>query len=137
MEKQVVQFFSQENDFFRYVLVIIGIYFAQTFFKVSAARKKKTFSWSELINGMIDYLIYFVGIIIFFFAGTLVPDKALINFADKTYTITDALTILAYGLMGTQAYKCFKNIQETFNIADDDIPKKVDLKDINDNGMRG
>ena len=110
MNKQLVAFFTEDESFFRYVLVIIGIYFAQTFFKVSACRRQGNFSFNELVNGMVDHFIYFVGIVIFFFAGTLIPNENIITFADKSYNITDALTLLAYVLMARQAYKCFQNI---------------------------
>ena len=95
MNKQLIAFFTEEESFFRYVLVIIGIYFAQTFFKVSACRRQGNFSFNELVNGMVDHFIYFVGIVIFFFAGTLIPNENIITFADKSYNITDALTLLA------------------------------------------
>ena len=119
MLKKINLFFTEDNEFFIYVLVIIGIYLAQTAFKVAKCRKDGTFDWKELLNGMIDYAIYFIGILIFFFAGTLIPDKQIINFDGKSYTITSLLTIFAYILMVAQAMKMFKNIQETFNIATD------------------
>lgn len=124
MLKQINAFFCPDNDFFTYVLVIIGIYIAQTFFKVSKVRKTGEFDWQELINGIIDYGLYFIGLIIFFFAGTLIPDKQIINFDGKSYTITSLLTILAYLLMVAQAKKCFDNIIATFDI------KKEDIKDL-------
>lgn len=138
MQKEIVAFFTETPSFFRYVLVIIGIYFAQTFFKISSARKQGDFSFNELINGMVDYFIYFVGIVIFFFAGTLIPNESIITFGDKSYSITDALTMLAYALMVAQAVKCFKNIKENFDISDKDIPRqKVNVNDLNNNGMVG
>ena len=138
MNKQLIAFFTEETSIFRYVLVIIGIYFAQTFFKVSACRRQGNFSFNELVNGMVDHFIYFVGIVIFFFAGTLIPNENIITFADKSYNITDALTLLAYVLMARQAYKCFQNIQEKFEVSDDDIPRtKTDVTELNDYGMRG
>ena len=90
-------------------------------------KKDGTFDWKELLNGIIDYAIYFLGLIIFFFSGTLIPDKQIINFDGKSYTITALLTIFAYVLMVAQASKMFRNIQETFNIQ----PEKK-IEEVND-----
>ena len=127
MLKKINLFFTEDNEFFVYVLVIIGIYMAQTAFKVAKCRKDGTFDWKELLNGIIDYAIYFLGLIIFFFSGTLIPDKQIINFDGKSYTITALLTIFAYVLMVAQASKMFRNIQETFNIQ----PEKK-IEEVND-----
>ena len=64
MQKQITNFFTTDNKFFTYVLVIIGIYVAQTLFKISKCRKDGTFDWKLLINGLIDYAIYFCGVIV-------------------------------------------------------------------------
>ena len=65
------------------------------------------------------------------------PDGSVED-ADICYNITDALTLLAYILMARQAYKCFQNIQEKFEVSDDDIPRtKTDVTELNDYGMRG
>jgi len=117
----VTSFFTIENEFFTYVLVIIGIYIAQTFFKISACRKDGTFSFKELFDGMIDYAIYFLGILVFFFSGMLIPKAQIIPLSDKYLTIDDALTAMAYALIIIQSAKCFKNIKETFNIKDEEI----------------
>lgn len=121
MYKQLTEFFTIKNEFFTYVLVIIGIYVAQTFFKVSATRKDGTFSFKTLVDGIIDYAIYFGGILIFFFSGMLIPKAQIIPLADKYLTIDDALTAMAYALIIIQSAKCFKNIKETFNIKDEEI----------------
>lgn len=130
MLKQMSEFFSADNVFFKYILAIIGIYLAQTAFKISKCRKDGTFSWKELLNGMFDYAIYFIGIIIFFFAGSFLPaDKTTITFDGKNYNIPDALTMLMWALIVLQSAKCFKNIQETFNIKDEDIKSTNHLND--------
>lgn len=130
MIKQMSEFFSADNVFFKYILAIIGIYLAQTAFKISKCRKDGTFSWKELLNGMFDYAIYFIGIIIFFFAGSFLPaDKTTITFGGKNYNIPDALTMLMWALIVLQSAKCFKNIQETFNIKDEDIKSTNHLND--------
>ena len=121
MYKQAISFFNVENEFFTYVLVIIGIYIAQTFFKISAVRKEGTFSFKELFDGMIDYAIYFLGIMVFFFSGMLIPKAQIIPLSDKYLTIDDALTAMAYALIIIQSVKCFKNIKETFNVSDEQI----------------
>lgn len=115
-------FLTVENQFFTYVLVIIGIYIAQTLFKISATRKDGTFDWNKLLNGLIDYAIYFLGIIVVFFSGQLVPDAEIIPIGEKTLTINDALIAIAYTLMVAQSIKCFKNIRDTFNVKDNDLP---------------
>lgn len=111
--------------FFTYVAVIIGIYLAQTLFKISATRKAGTFDFKKLVDGLIDYAIYFAGIIVFFFSGCLIPDLAIIPLGEKVLTITDALTGIAYALIVLQAKKCFDNIKETFEVSDDDIDANI------------
>ena len=116
------------EQFFKYVLVLVGIYVAQTLFKIASTRKDGTFDFRTLINGIIDYAIYFLGILVLFYAGSLISDTQIIPIGDKTYTITDALTMLAYALIVMQAKKCFDNIKETFQVSDDD----VDITHFND-----
>lgn len=124
MLKQASEFFSVDNIFFNYILCLIGIYLAQTAFKISKCRKDGTFDWKKLISGMFDYALYFLGIIIFFYAGSfLPPEKTVITFDGKNYNIPDALTMLIWVLILLQAGKCFKNIKDTFNITDEDIQK--------------
>ena len=110
-----------DNIFFKYVQVLIAIYIAQTFFKLSAVRKTGEFDWKELLYGMLDYALYFCGILILFYGGSLIPDVAIIPMVDKTLNITDALTLMAYALIIIQAKKCIDNIRETFEIDDDAI----------------
>lgn len=109
------------EQFFKYVLVLIGIYIAQTLFKVASTRKDGTFDFRILIRGVIDYAIYFCGILVLFYAGSLISDTQIIPISDKNYTITDALTMLAYALIVMQSKKCFDNIRETFQVSDDDV----------------
>ena len=116
-----MSFFTVDNEFFTYVIVIIGIYIAQTLFKISATRKEGTFDWKLLINGIIDYAIYFCGILMFFFAGQLIPNAEIIPIGEKVLTINDALIAIAYTLMVAQSIKCFKNIRDTFSIEDKQI----------------
>lgn len=117
------------DKFFTYVLVLVGIYVAQTLFKIATTRKDGTFDFRTLINGIIDYAIYFCGILVLFYAGSLISDIQIIPIGDKNYTITDALTMLAYALIVMQAKKCFDNIKETFQVSDDEV---VDITQIND-----
>ena len=108
-----------DNIFLKYVQVLIAIYIAQTFFKLSAVRKTGEFDWKELLYGMLDYALYFCGILILFYGGSLIPDVAIIPMGDKSLTITDALTLLAYALIVLQSKKCIDNIRDTFGITDD------------------
>ena len=121
MLKQLNNFFCPDCEFFTYVLVIIGIYIAQTLFKVSKVRKTGEFDWKKLVDGIIDYALYFAGLLVFFFVGTLIPDKQIINFDGKSYTITSLLTLFAYILMVAQAKKCFDNIMATFDITPESV----------------
>lgn len=126
MLKQASEFFSENNIFFKYILALIGIYLAQTAFKISKCRQDGSFDWHKLINGMVTYALYFIGIIIFFFAGSFLPnDKAVITFDGKTYNIPDALTMLIWALILLQAGKCFRNIQATFDIKETDLKKNT------------
>ena len=126
MLKKINLFFTEDNEFFIYIIVIVGIYIAQTFFKVAKCRKDGTCDWKILLDGIFDYSLYFIGLIVFFFSGTLIPDKQIINFDGKSYTITSLLTMFAYLLLVAQAYKMFRNISETFNIAPE---KKLEVND--------
>ena len=128
MLKKINLFFTEDNKFFIYVLVIVGTYLAQTAFKVAKCRKDGTFDWKKLLDGMIDYSIYFLGILIFFFSGTLIPNEQFIVFEGKQYNITSILTIFAYALMVAQAVKMLKNIKETFAIEPD---KPIEINDVN------
>ena len=128
MLKKINLFFTEDNKFFIYVLVIVGTYLAQTAFKVAKCRKDGTFDWKKLLDGMIDYSIYFLGILIFFFSGTLIPNEQFIVFEGKQYNITSILTIFAYALMVAQAVKMLKNIKETFAIEPD---KPIEINDLN------
>lgn len=109
------------EQFFKYVLVLVGIYIAQTLFKVASTRKDGSFDFHTLITGIIDYAIYFCGILVLFYAGSLISDTQIIPIGDKTYTITDALTMLAYALIVMQSKKCFDNIKETFQVTDENV----------------
>ena len=104
------------EQFMIYVLVLVCIYMAQTLFKIASTRKQGTFDWKKLLSGIFDYSIYFLGILLFFFAGTLIPEMQLIKIDDKSYNITDALTLIAVALIGIQSAKAFKNIKETFDV---------------------
>ena len=110
------------ETFIKYIIVLIGIYIAQTMFKIASTRSDGSFDFSKLINGVIDYAIYFAGIFVFFYVGSLISDVEIIPLGDKTVTIDDALTALMYGLIIIQAKKCLDNIKETFKITDDQIP---------------
>ena len=119
-----------DNIFFKYVQVLIAIYVAQTFFKISTVRKTGEFDWKELLFGILDYALYFIGVLILFYGGSLIPEVAIIPMGDKTLTITDALTLLAYVLIVMQAKKCIDNIRETFGI-DDDVIKEIQSQVVN------
>ena len=124
------------DKFFIYVMVLIGIYVAQTLFKIASTRKDGTFDFRTLINGIIDYAIYFCGILVLFYAGSLISDTQIIPIGDKTYTITDALTALAYALIVMQSKKCFDNIKETFQVTDENVVTRGNDFDV-DRNMKG
>lgn len=122
------------EQFLIYVLVLVCIYASQTLFKISATRKKGTFDWRELLSGIFDYTIYFLGVLLFFYAGTLIPDMQLIGIGDKKYNITDALSLIAVILIGIQSAKAFKNIKETFDIKDEQLKVNNINSEIRENG---
>ena len=124
------------EQFFKYVLVLIGIYIAQTLFKVASTRKDGSFDFGILIRGVIDYAIYFCGILVLFYAGSLISDTQIIPIGHKTYTITDALTMLAYALIVMQSKKCFDNIKETFQVTDENVVTRGNDYDVDQN-MKG
>jgi hypothetical protein len=113
------------KEFLTYVAVIVCIYTAQTGFKIASTWKDGTFDWRKLIEGILQYSIYFVSVLVFFFGGSLIPDKQIIPIKDKYLTIVDALTLSAYALIVAQASKMFRNILETFKVKEEDISKQV------------
>lgn len=113
------------KEFLTYVLVLVCIYTAQTGFKIASTWKDGTFDWKKLIEGILQYSIYFLSVFVFFLGGTLIPDKQIIPLNDKTLTITDALTLTAYALLVAQAGKMFKNILETFKVKEEEVSKQV------------
>ena len=119
--KLATSFFTIDNQFFDYILVLIAIYIAQTLFKISSTRQKGEFDWKKLINGTIDYAIYFAGIIVFFFGGTIIPNVKILEVNGQSYSIPDALTLFALALIVIQSTKAFKNIKETFEVKDEDL----------------
>lgn len=113
------------ETFLKYVGVLAGIYLAQTGFKIASARKDGSFDWKKLIDGIIDHVIRFVSIIIFFYVGTFISDVQIIPLGDKTLTIDDALTALAYGMIAIQAVKLFNNIREVYQVDDDTVINSI------------
>ena len=116
------------KQFMIYVLVLVCIYGAQTLFKISATWEQGTFDWKKLLKGIFGYAIYFSGVMLFFYAGTLIPDMQLIAIGEVKYTITDALSLIAVVLIGIQSAKAFKNIRETFDVKEEDISKQVHVR---------
>ncbi len=120
------------KQFLMYVGVLAGIYIAQTCFKIATTRKDGTFDIKKLLDGIVDHIIRFVGIIIFFYAGSFISDKQIIPLGEKVFTIDDALTAFAYSLIVIQSIKLFGNIRETYEVDDDtlrkitgDVPKEL------------
>lgn len=116
------------KEFLTYVIVLICIYTAQTGFKIASTWKDGTFDWRKLIEGILQYAIYFVSVLVFFMGGTLIPNKEIIPINDKYLTITDALTLVAYTLIVAQAGKMFRNILETFKVKEEDISKQIHVR---------
>lgn len=116
------------KEFLTYVVVIVCIYVAQTGFKIASTWKDGTFDWRKLIEGILQYAIYFVSVLVFFFGGSLIPDKQIIPLNGKNLTITDGLTLTAYALLVAQAGKMFKNILETFKVKEEDVSKQAHVR---------
>lgn len=113
------------EQFLKYVGVLAGIYVAQTVFKISSTRKNGTFDYKELLDGILDHALKFIGITIFFYVGTFVSDMQIIPLGDKTLTIDDALITFAYGLIVYQSIQFFGNIREAYSMADEEIAKYI------------
>ena len=113
------------EQFLLSVGVLAGIYVAQTCFKIASSRKDGTFDIKKLLDGIVDHVIRFAGIIIFFYAGSFISDKQIIPLGDKTLTIDDALTAFAYGLIVVQAISLFGNIREVYKIDDDVVNRTL------------
>lgn len=120
MYKQVIAFFNVDNDFFKCVLGIVLIYIAQTLFKISKSRHENDFSWQKLFDGILNYAIYFLGVVVLFFAGEIFPNAKIIIFNNEM-TLVDALTLLALVLFIKQSTKALKNIMDNFQLTDKDI----------------
>lgn len=113
------------EQFLKYVGVLAGIYVAQTGFKIASTRKSGSFDFKKLIDGIIDHIIRFASILVFFYVGSFISDKQIIPLGDKTLTIDDALTAFAYGLIVIQSISLFGNIREAYQIEDEDIVKHI------------
>ena len=123
------------KEFITYVIVLVCIYTAQTGFKIASTWKQGTFDWRELIEGVLQYAIYFLSVLVFFYAGTLIPDKQIIIVNDKYLTITDALTMVAYTLIVVQSAKMFRNILETFKVKEEELKvNNINSQEIGKNG---
>lgn len=136
MYRQVIAFFDFRNDFFKCVIGIILIYLAQTLFKISKTRHDNDFSWKKLLDGMLNYAIYFAGIIVLFFAGEIFPN-AKITIFNNELNLVDALTLLALVLFIKQSTKALRNIMENFELTDKDIEAVNDQHaqfEVKDNG---
>lgn len=116
------------KEFLTYVAVLVCIYTAQTGFKIASTWKQGTFDWRELVEGILQYAVYFASVLVFFFGGTMIPDKQIIPINDKYLTITDALTLVAYTLIVAQAGKMFRNILETFKVKEEELSKQVHVR---------
>lgn len=108
--------------FMIYILAIVLVYLAQTCFKLKKVRKEKTFTWKCLLDGLIDNSFYFLGAILLFLSGMLLPDiKVSIITIPESNQILDLCTIdimfiLATSLYISQATKAFNNIKDNYDI---------------------
>ena len=128
MLKLITNYFTTANPFYKCALAIIIVYLAQLLFKVSKTWHDKTFDWQKLVDGMASYAIYFVGVILLFFSGELMPDMKFSIFGNEM-TLKDGMTLLAFILFAMQVKKALNNIIETFKIKEEDAKE---VKDIND-----
>ena len=76
---------------------------------------------------MVSYAIYFVGVILLFFSGELMPDMKFSIFGNEM-TLKDGMTLLAFILFAMQVKKALNNIIETFKIKEEDA-KQLDVND--------
>ena len=119
MLKLLTDYFTTANSFYRCACAIIVVYLAQLTFKISKTWHDKTFDWKKLIDGIISYAMYFVGVIFLFFAGELMPDMKF-SFFGNEMTLKDGLTLLAFILFAMQVKNALNNIIETFKIKKED-----------------
>ena len=129
MLKLIDKFFAITNPFFQYSFGIVIVYLAQVFFKLSKAWSDKSFDWRKLLDGTVSYALYFIGVILLFFAGEFVPDMKF-TFLGNTLTLQAGLTLLALCLFAAQVKKAIQNIIETFKITDNNVKElKTQLND--------
>lgn len=129
MLKLASKFFDISNPFFQYACGIVIVYLAQVFFKLSKTWHDKSFDWKKLFDGTVSYALYFIGVILLFFAGVFVPDMKF-TFLGNELTLQAGLTLLALCLFAAQVKKAISNIIETFKITDDNVKElKTQLND--------
>lgn len=127
MLKLLNNYFTTANPFYKCAIAIIIVYAAQLLFKISKTWHDGTFDWRKLVDGMVSYAIYFVGVILLFFSGELMPDMKFSIFGNEM-TLKDGMTLLAFILFAMQVKKALNNIIETFKIKEEDV-KQLDVND--------
>lgn len=99
------------------LVIILGLMIANTIFRVGLSIKIQDFNFKQLIRGMFKGLFILLGVVIFYWSGTVASineHTLLIQYGETQLTIPMALDTLAVALMGVYVKKCFDNLKDIF-----------------------
>lgn len=89
----------------------------------------KQFEWKVFFRGCLKATIIAIAIIALNYAGTFVPDMAVISLNGQSFTVQNALLLIIDGAIITYAYKSFVNLYNLLKL-DTATPLKMETVDI-------
>lgn len=102
--------------FLTYVAAIALVYVGQTFFKVKQTRRAGTFDKKILLDGIVDHLLYFAGVMAIFASGLVLPEVKIATINGIDVNMVDALCVLAIALYAKQGYAALNNIKDEYEV---------------------
>lgn len=116
--------------FLTYVGAIALVYLAQTLFKIKQTRKDGSFSWKVLLDGLIDHLIFFAGVMCLFASGIVLPEVKIATINGIEVNMVDALCMVAIALYIKQGFSALNNVKDNYGVDNIEV-KKIETIDFN------
>lgn len=116
--------------FLTYVGAIALVYLAQTLFKIKQTRKDGSFSWKILLDGLIDHLIFFAGVMCLFASGIVLPEVKIATINGIEVNMVDALCMVAIALYIKQGFSALNNVKDNYGVDNIEV-KKIETIDFN------
>lgn len=116
--------------FLTYVGAIALVYLAQTLFKIKQTRKNGSFSWKVLLDGLIDHLIFFAGVMCLFASGIVLPEVKIATINNIEVNMVDALCMVAIALYVKQGFSALNNVKDNYGVDNIEV-KKIETIDFN------